>query len=72
MPKPKVLIIEDDRPLAEVVAYNLKQAGYEVLLAHDAVLEAGSMPVEMVRASLIRQSLPGDYRTSWKFLAALR
>jgi len=39
---------------------------------HDAVLEAGSMPVEMVRASLIRQSLPGDYRTSWKFLAALR
>src|SRR5436309_11978077 len=35
MPKAKVLIIEDDRPLAEVVAYNMKQAGYEVLLAHD-------------------------------------
>jgi two-component system phosphate regulon response regulator PhoB len=35
MSKAKVLIIEDDRSLAEVVAYNLKQAGYDVLLAHD-------------------------------------
>jgi hypothetical protein len=39
---------------------------------HDAVLHAGSMPVELVRASLTRQSLPRDYRTRWKFLAALR
>ena len=30
-----VLIIEDDRSLAEVVAYNLQQAGYDVLTAHD-------------------------------------
>lgn len=35
MAKAKVLIIEDDRSLADVVAYNLKQAGYEVLTAHD-------------------------------------
>ena len=35
MAKAKVLIIEDDRSLAEVLAYNLKQAGYEVLTAHD-------------------------------------
>jgi hypothetical protein len=39
---------------------------------HDAVLHAGSMPVELVRASLTRQSLPRDYRTRWKFLATLR
>lgn len=31
----RVLIIEDDRSLAEVLAYNLKQAGYEVLIARD-------------------------------------
>lgn len=31
----RVLIIEDDRSLAEVLAYNLKQAGYEVLQARD-------------------------------------
>jgi two-component system phosphate regulon response regulator PhoB len=31
----KVLIIEDDRSLADVLAYNLKRAGYEVLLSRD-------------------------------------
>ena len=35
MAKSKVLIVEDDRSLAEVLAYNLKQAGYEVLVARD-------------------------------------
>ncbi len=35
MAKGKVLIVEDDRSLAEVLAYNLKQEGYEVLVSHD-------------------------------------
>lgn len=35
MSKTTVLIIEDDRSLAEVVAYNLTREGYEVLQAHD-------------------------------------
>jgi DNA-binding response OmpR family regulator len=35
MSKAKVLIIEDDRSISDVVAYNLKQAGYEVLTASD-------------------------------------
>ncbi len=35
MPKTRVLIIEDDRSLANVVEYNLAQAGYEVLCAFD-------------------------------------
>jgi two-component system phosphate regulon response regulator PhoB len=35
MPNSKVLIVEDDRSLADVLAYNLKQAGYEVLVARD-------------------------------------
>ena len=39
---------------------------------HDAVLHAGSMPVELVRASLTHETLPRDYRTRWKFLEALR
>jgi hypothetical protein len=29
------------------------------------------MPVEMVRAMLLKQPLPKDYRTSWKFYAGL-
>ncbi len=35
MPKPTVLIVEDDRSLAEVISYNLQREHYEVLLAHD-------------------------------------
>ena len=35
MAKTKILLIEDDRSLAEVISYNLKQAGYEVLVASD-------------------------------------
>jgi DNA-binding response OmpR family regulator len=35
MAKAKILIIEDDRSLAEVLAYNCRQVGYDVLLAYD-------------------------------------
>lgn len=51
MPKTKVLIIEDDRPLAEVLAYNLKQAGYEVLCAHDG--QDGILQAQMKLPDLV-------------------
>jgi two-component system phosphate regulon response regulator PhoB len=35
MAKLKVLIVEDDRSLADVLNYNLKQAGYETIVAYD-------------------------------------
>jgi two-component system phosphate regulon response regulator PhoB len=35
MAKPRILIIEDERGLTEVLSYNLQREGYEVLLAHD-------------------------------------
>lgn len=35
MPKTTILIIEDDLSLAEVVGYNLRREGYEVLTARD-------------------------------------
>lgn len=35
MPSPKVLIIEDDPDLTDVLAYNLRLAGYEVLSSRD-------------------------------------
>ncbi len=35
MPKPKILVIEDERPLVEVLTYNLEREGFEVLMAHD-------------------------------------
>ena len=35
MAKTKVLVVEDDRSLAEVLQYNLEQNGYEVYCAYD-------------------------------------
>jgi two-component system phosphate regulon response regulator PhoB len=35
MPKPKVLIIEDERPLIEPLTYNLEREGFEVLTSRD-------------------------------------
>lgn len=35
MAKPNILIIEDDRSLAEVLNYNLRQDGHETSVAHD-------------------------------------
>jgi two-component system phosphate regulon response regulator PhoB len=35
MPKISVLVVDDDRPIAEVLSYNLSKAGYDVSVAHD-------------------------------------
>jgi two-component system phosphate regulon response regulator PhoB len=35
MARPRILIIEDERALTDVLAYNLQREGYEVLSAHD-------------------------------------
>lgn len=35
MAKHKILVVEDDRSLADVVRYNLQQAGYDVYWAYD-------------------------------------
>jgi two-component system phosphate regulon response regulator PhoB len=35
MPKPKILVIEDERALVEVLAANLEREGFEVLAAYD-------------------------------------
>lgn len=38
---------------------------------HDTVLQRGSMPVELLRASLTRQLLAPGFATRWKFAGAL-
>ncbi len=35
MAKSRILVIEDDRSLSEVLEYNLKNAGYDVVLSYD-------------------------------------
>jgi len=39
---------------------------------HDAVLQSGAMPVEMVRALLTRQRLSADHVPQWRFAGALQ
>jgi uncharacterized protein (DUF885 family) len=34
---------------------------------HDAILQGGTMPVEMVRARLLGTMLPRDYQANWRF-----
>lgn len=34
-PKPRILMIEDERALTKVLSYNLEREGYEVVVAHD-------------------------------------
>ena len=34
---------------------------------HDAIITGGNMPIEMVRARLLKQSLAKDYKTAWRF-----
>jgi hypothetical protein len=34
---------------------------------HDAVMRENSLPVEMLRATLLDQQLPQEYQSSWKF-----
>ena len=35
MPIPKILVIEDERSLVEILTYNLEREGFEVLTSHD-------------------------------------
>src|SRR5215470_13639924 len=35
MAKPRILIIEDERGLTDVLSYNLQREGYETIVAHD-------------------------------------
>jgi hypothetical protein len=38
---------------------------------HDAIITGGNMPIEMVRARLLKQSLTKDHTTTWKYAGQL-
>jgi DNA-binding response OmpR family regulator len=63
MAKTKVLVIEDDRSLAEVLTYNLKAAGYEVLVAtdgQDGLLKAQIKSPDVVILDLMLPVIDGQ------------
>jgi uncharacterized protein (DUF885 family) len=35
---------------------------------HDAIMQGGRMPIEMVRARLLQTPLTRDHRPAWKFI----
>ncbi|MBI4892597.1 MAG: DUF885 family protein [Acidobacteria bacterium] len=39
---------------------------------HDAILQLGRIPIEMVRASLNGQPIPRDWQTNWKFYGPIQ
>jgi two-component system phosphate regulon response regulator PhoB len=59
MAKSKVLIVEDDRSLADVLAYNLKLAGYEVLVARDGIDGLRQAQLKIPDVLILDLMLPG-------------
>jgi two-component system, OmpR family, phosphate regulon response regulator PhoB len=62
MSKTKVLLVEDNRTLAEGVAFNLDQAGYDVIVAHDgqdAITQAQIKSPEIVLLDLMLPVVDG-------------
>ena len=58
----RILIIEDERDLAELLAFNLQQAGFAVTLAHDGALglaEALAHPPDLIILDLMLPGLMG-------------
>lgn len=62
MAKTKVLIVEDDHSLAEVLVYNLRQAGYDVSHAsdgQDGLTQAQTQTPDLVILDLMLPTLDG-------------
>jgi two-component system, OmpR family, phosphate regulon response regulator PhoB len=51
MAEPRILIIEDERALTEVLTYNLRREGYQTLVAHDG--QEGLRKAQMLLPDLI-------------------
>ena len=55
----KVLIVEDEAPLAETIAYNLREEGYKVCMATDGVMALEVFRNEKPHLVLLDVMLPG-------------
>jgi two-component system phosphate regulon response regulator PhoB len=51
MAEPRILIIEDERALTDVLTYNLKREGYQTIVAHDG--QEGLRKAQMMLPDLI-------------------
>ena len=55
----KILIVEDERDIADLVGFNLERAGYSVLKAHDGITGAELAVHERPDLVILDLMLPG-------------
>ena len=67
---PTILIIEDEKDIADLIAFNLERSGYETLLAHDGLL--GEETAKKERPSLIVLDLMLPGKDGYGVFKALR
>jgi two-component system phosphate regulon response regulator PhoB len=59
MARPRILIIEDERALTEVLSYNLQREGYDVLVAHDGQEGLRKAQMQLPDIVILDLMLPG-------------
>src|SRR4051795_3522044 len=62
MAKPRILIIEDERGLTDVLTYNLQREGYETVVSHDGLeglRKAQVNPPDLVILDLMLPTMDG-------------
>jgi two-component system phosphate regulon response regulator PhoB len=59
MARPRILIIEDERGLTDVLTYNLAREGYEILVAHDGQEGLRKAQMHLPDMILLDLMLPG-------------
>lgn len=55
----KILVVEDDKDISRAMSIRLKSAGYDVVIAHDAVLAASVAAKTQPDLVILDISLPG-------------
>ncbi len=59
MARPRILIIEDERGLTEVLSYNLQREGYDVVVAHDGQEGLRKAQMQLPDLVILDLMLPG-------------
>src|SRR5205814_2671397 len=59
MARPRILIIEDERGLTDVLSYNLQREGYDTVVAHDGQEGLRKAQMQLPDVILLDLMLPG-------------
>ena len=58
--KPRILVVEDEPAIAELIAVNLQHGGFEVVVAQDSVTAQRALDATLPDAILLDWMLPGQ------------